>query len=146
MLNCLENFDKLVFRTTNRHFHGIIPITVKSACSRAGSSLEMDLYGCYVCLRLRRASHFADNMRKVKRRRGGSKPYARFCSDCGLDSRSRPTRYTRGDIIVIECKVFIKCWYRRYGVVVEQCVEGTQRVCICYWEVLARQQIEKECE
>ncbi|KAM6513965.1 hypothetical protein FALCPG4_015151 [Fusarium falciforme] len=148
IINLLDSFDRLVLRTTSRHFRGIIPITIDDllTAEQAFLSLEMDLFGCYDCLRLRRAAYFADNMRKGKRGRWGSRPSSRFCIDCGLNPRPDTTRYTPGSTIIIGGKRFIKCWCERHGMVPEDSFNENRWVCIRCWEPVARRRREKERE
>lgn len=94
IINLLDNFNWLVLRTTNKHFREMISFTPSDLvkAEEAPFPREKDLYGCFDCLRLRRAAHFADNMRNRKQRKGGSYASGRFCLDCGLNPLPRTTR------------------------------------------------------
>lgn len=87
IIDLLDGSDRLLLRATNRHFRGIIPVTIDDllAAEQGAVSLSLNLYACFDCLRLRRAARFADNMRKGERARGGTRPWSRFCIECGLN-------------------------------------------------------------
>ncbi|EXK24884.1 hypothetical protein FOMG_18417 [Fusarium oxysporum f. sp. melonis 26406] len=71
IISLLDSLDRLILRTTSRHFRTIIPITSDDllTAEQALFSHGKDIWGCYDCLCLRRAACFADNMRKGKRGR-----------------------------------------------------------------------------
>lgn len=146
IINLLDDFDKLVFRMTNRHFREIIPVSVDNllAAEQASLSRGIDLYGCYDCLCLRRAAQFSDNMRKGKRGKQGSRPSSRFCIDCGLNPRSETIRYTPGSVIIVGGKRFVRCRCERYGIVPEDSLSKNRWVCNRCWEPIARRRRAKE--
>ncbi|KAG6988761.1 hypothetical protein FocnCong_v001878 [Fusarium oxysporum f. sp. conglutinans] len=85
-------------------------------------------------------------MRKGKRGRWGSKPFSRFCIDCGLNPRSATTLYNHGNGIVIGGKRFITCWCEKHGIVPEDSFNENRWVCVSCWEPVARRRREKERE
>ncbi|SPJ90333.1 uncharacterized protein FTOL_13214 [Fusarium torulosum] len=129
IISLLDSFDKLILRTTSRHFRTITPITTDDLLTTEQTlfSRENDLLGCYDCLCLRRAACFADNMRKGKRGRQGSKPTLRFCIDCGLNPHSAATRYNHGNMP-------------------QDSFDENRWVCNPCWQLVARRRREKERE
>jgi hypothetical protein len=111
----LEPFDLLLLRATCRHFHNIIPpldIWELLVAESSDTGFEQDLYACCLCLRLRRASHFADKMKKKDKRKLARGGYSRFCIQCGLKpppgkpGYGRGTYITKNDVVSVVC---IKC-------------------------------------
>ncbi|TLS21501.1 uncharacterized protein PpBr36_10397 [Pyricularia pennisetigena] len=71
-----------------------------------------ELYGCYGCLRLRKADRFADNQLRKKRRRFGAESLKRFCIECGLEVREGrlpAVRYVKGNQIDIQGVAHVIC-------------------------------------
>ncbi|SPJ91980.1 uncharacterized protein FTOL_13634 [Fusarium torulosum] len=148
IINQLDSFDKLILRTTSRHFRTMVAITVNDvlAAERASVSLGKDLLGCYDCLCLRRAECFADNTRRGKTGRWGSKPISRFCIDCGLHLSSGTTRYNRANRIVIGGEGFVTCWCEKGGILPEDSFSENRWVCMTCWEPVARRRRQRERE
>lgn len=113
--------DNIFLGMTCRYFYTILkPPTHEQLLSAENTefTIREDIYACRDCLRLRRASRFADNMTKKKRRRSGLESYNRFCVECGLKSGPGNTRYTRGSRIMIKgvCHVIcIRCGQFKEG-------------------------------
>ncbi|SPJ70275.1 uncharacterized protein FTOL_00003 [Fusarium torulosum] len=148
IINQLDSFDKLILRTTSRHFRTMVAITVNDvlAAERASVSLGKDLLGCYDCLCLKRAECFADNTRRGKTGRWGSKPTSRFCIDCGLHPPSGTTRYNRANRIVIGGEGFVTCRCEKGGVLPEDSFSENRWVCMTCWEPVARRRRQRERE
>ncbi|EXK76343.1 hypothetical protein FOQG_18910 [Fusarium oxysporum f. sp. raphani 54005] len=148
IIDLLDIFDRLILRTTSRHFRRIISISIDDllTAEQALFSCETDLLGCYDCLCLRRAACFADNVRKGKRGRWGNKYSSRFCIDCGLNPRSVTTRYNRDNTIVIGGKQFMTCWCEKHGIVPKDSFNENRWVCITCWEPVARRRRARERE
>ncbi|KAL2017781.1 hypothetical protein VTK56DRAFT_1699 [Thermocarpiscus australiensis] len=113
----LEPMDLLMLRSTCRYFRNIIPPLnmdelLVAEISKIG--IERNLYACCLCLRLRRAWHFADKMMKGPKRKlpeGGSSRHTRFCVECGLNPPPGHHGYTRGDFITRNGVVSVKCMF-----------------------------------
>ncbi|CVK96055.1 uncharacterized protein FPRN_12132 [Fusarium proliferatum] len=148
IINQLDSFGKLILRTTSRHFRAMVAITVNDVLTaeRASVSLGKDLLGCYDCLSLKRAECFADNTRRGKTGRWGSKPTSRFCIDCGLRPASGITRYSRANKIIIGREGFVKCFCEKGGILPVSSFSENRWVCKACWAPLARRRRERERE
>ncbi|RAH41962.1 F-box domain protein [Aspergillus brunneoviolaceus CBS 621.78] len=77
---------------TNHYFHALLPHPTHPellAAELDPLAIAHDLYACRYCLRLRRATHFADRMvRRGRGRFGAERERAkRFCLECGVCPR-----------------------------------------------------------
>lgn len=112
IVGMLEPLDRLLFRSTCRHFRSIIPPLglrdlLLAEWSKTG--WERDLFACSFCLRLRHASHFADNMLKKTKRGLPGGGINRFCLDCGLNPPPGRKGYNPGDFITRKGLVSVLC-------------------------------------
>ncbi|WQF76875.1 Putative F-box domain-containing protein [Colletotrichum destructivum] len=148
IISMLDAFDKLILRTMNQHFREMIPATTENllATEQADKAIMRNLLGCFDCRCLRRAVHFADNMCKGPRRVGGIRSSSRFCIDCGLKGGPGKTRYTRGSIVTVGGKRFIKCWCERFAQVAEDSEVEGQLLCVLCWEPIARRRKMRDQE
>lgn len=110
----LEPFDLLLLRATCRHFRNVVPRLdigelLVAECSK--TAMERDLYACCLCLRLRRASHFADKMIKKQKRKLAGGGSSRFCVQCGVKPPPGKSGYGSGTFITKKNVVSVLCIY-----------------------------------
>lgn len=108
----LDAFSLIWLQRSCQLFRGIIPSPTHLELIEAETTqfgIENDLYACQDCLRLRPRAKFADKMVKREKAKGGSNAMARWCVDCGLNSRPGTNRYTANNIITILGEPYVKC-------------------------------------
>jgi hypothetical protein len=105
----LEPMDLLLLRATCRYLRNIIPpLNMPELVIAETSSIgmELDLYACRLCLRLRHSSHFGDRMKTKEKRKLGRKKCNRFCVECGLHPQKGycpGDRITRNGVVSVLC-------------------------------------------
>jgi hypothetical protein len=106
----------LHLRQTNRYFASLIPAPTSSdlfALEEQSWAKDKRLYACKFCVRLRKATHFADYM--LRRSKWSATPEGRFCLDCGFAHLGKYVpgksfgRYSPGTQIDVDGKMWIWC-------------------------------------
>ncbi len=104
--------DNINLKMTSRYFWNTIdPLGHAELLHAEGSEYArlQNLFACKDCLRLRYGTKFANKMTKRKRSVGGRDADMRFCVDCGISPKSGLAAYCRGNHVVVQRQVFVRC-------------------------------------
>lgn len=108
IIDKLELQDTILLARTNQYFRSIIPTPTHGDLLKAEADTwarDRGLYACSGCVNLRRFEEFADDMKKGKRSRGGTKATERLCLQCGVAR----CLYTHGVSIKIYGRSHVLC-------------------------------------
>lgn len=109
---CLGFFDRQCLRATCWILRRHAAPSLAEAEGKRYLVLK-NLWPCYVCMRIRPASLFADNSRKTPKGRGGNACAKRFCSDCGVEYLRKGgrggSRYVLGQVFPVMARDHVVC-------------------------------------